>query len=161
VCDNLFGDNFAVCVKSCTTTAECPRGDICNGGTCYPEGIFNGHECAVQVTDGGLGDGGVQFLTTTVGSLCLRRDEMGSPTETMPSGTCTYTFFYFADFGPYAFTTCRPPGGALENAECQTDATGVQQMALQCSTGLECAAMRDGTKGLCLRSCNALTPSVT
>jgi hypothetical protein len=107
----------------------------------------------------------LSFQTVTVGSTCLRKDNDGNPTETTPSGTCTYSFFYFADIGAYVFTTCRPPGMANENDTCVVGDNSTTGLAVQCNSGLECSGMRGGAAnpnaGLCMRTCNALPPSVT
>lgn len=162
-CNPVFGDTQAVCTKTCVNDTACDRGEICSGDGCLPSGLFNGLECAIQV-DGGFTDAGVAILlaqTQTVGSRCQQKTGMGAFNETEPTGTCVYSFFYFADQGPYPFTTCRPPGGVIENGECQTDAMGLTQQALACSTALECAGFRGANKGLCLKTCNALSPSMT
>lgn len=174
VCNPVFGDqnnndlcdtgDTCVCTQPCSMMAPCGRGDACAGAAgCLASGLFNGQECAIQV-DGGIGDAGVpvlRFQTVTVGAKCLRKDAMGNATEVDPTGTCTYAFFNFADIGSYPFNTCRPPGGATENSECVVGDNAITGQAVQCGTGLECAGMRGGSKGLCLRTCNALPPSVS
>lgn len=164
VCQPVFGQTLAVCTKNCTEDTECGRGEACSDVGCLPSGLFANQECAIQVDGGYLADGGgpvTVFRTVGVGSTCLRRGAMGAATEITPTGTCTYSFFYFADQGAYPFATCRPPGAAPENAECIVGEKRSTEQAVQCGTGLECAGMRSATKGLCLRTCNALTPSVT
>ncbi|MBK7860174.1 MAG: hypothetical protein IPJ65_16475 [Archangiaceae bacterium] len=164
-CQPVFGASLAVCTKACSAMTACDRGEICSGQGCLPSGLFNGQECAIQYDAGVVDDAGMHvlsFQTVTVGSKCLMRgtDMGGTPTEIEPSGTCNYAFFYFADQGPFTFATCRPPGGAPENGLCEADPS-ITAQATQCGTGLECAGMRGGTKGVCLRTCNALPPSVT
>jgi hypothetical protein len=156
----VFGQNLSVCTRKCTMTSQCDRGELCSNVGCLPTGLFTGQECALQVDGGTLADGGARLISNTVavGSVCLTKDEGGNFTETVPDGTCTYAFFYFADQGPYEFNTCRPPGGAPENGDCKQNPAVIAQ-ATQCGGGLECALMRGGDLGICLRTCNALEPS--
>lgn len=174
VCNPVFGDvndnnvcdlgDTCVCTQPCSAMAPCNRGEICSSVGCLASGLFNGQECAIQVDAGVTNDAGMPVLslqTVGVGSTCLRKDNMGNLTETSPTGTCTYAFFHFADQQPFPFATCQPPGGATENSECVVGDNSITGQAVQCSTGLECAGMRGGTKGVCLRTCNALPPSVT
>jgi len=177
VCNPVFGDvdddnqcdneDTCVCTDPCMTHTECERGELCSSVGCLPAGLFNGQECAIQVDGGTLPDGGNRGLmaqTVTAASLCLRKDTGGNFTETTPTGTCSYAFFYLADQGPFVFTNCRPPGAVDENQQCNAENFSVTMQANQCNTGLECAGMRGGamgTDGLCMRTCNALPPSVT
>jgi hypothetical protein len=159
-CQPVFGASLSICTRKCTTTSQCDRGEICSSVGCLPSGLFNGQECAIQVDGGFFDDGGAKLISNTVaqGSVCLRKDEGGNFTETVPTGTCTDAFFYFANQGPYEFPTCRPPGGAAENTDCKQD-PAITAQATQCGTGLECALMRGADLGICLRSCNALEAS--
>src|SRR6185436_15572189 len=96
----------------------------------------------------------LSFQTVGLGSKCLVETDTRVPTDPadMPSGTCTYAFFFPADNVPSAFPTCRPAGAVAENGLCKADQS-ITAMATQCSTGLECAMMRGGSDGLCLRTC--------
>lgn len=153
-----------ICAKGCMQSSECFRGEYCDTQyqVCLPNGFR--YNCEIQIDAGVVDDAGMHvlsFQTVTVGSKCLV--EVGNvPTDPpdMPSGTCTYAFFYPANGDPSAFGSCRPPGDVPENGLCKSD-QAITARATQCSTALECALMRGGQNGICLRTCNALPPSVT
>ena len=169
LCNPVFGENLSICTQDCSNSKPCGRGDRCasfdNQGMlmgCLPDTLFSGFDCEIQVDAGVLPDGGNQALrriTVPVANKCLVKDMAGSPTEVLPTGNCTYAFFQFKDQTNYSFATCRPPGNALENAECKQDWADTQR-AFQCSSGLECALTRGSEKGVCLRACNARPPSI-
>jgi hypothetical protein len=162
LCVDVAGFGASVCTRSCQGTAQCDFGQICGTNTgCLPSGLFFGQHCSLPLDGGLLDDGGVLVLDELVaaGSICMTKDQQGKYDEPTPSGTCTYAFFYFADQGQYEFQTCRPAGQAVENHDCTQDPS-ITTVMRQCSTGLECAQMRGGDTGICLRTCNALEPSL-
>lgn len=159
VCSPVFGDDFAICVKTCGNLGgggTCDRDEMCSEEGCLPSGLFSDQYCAKQET---TADGGTRIVTLTVGNTCLLRSSNGSFTETTPTGNCTYSLFTFYDLGLYPFDLCRPPGTATEGQACKTDYSSAT-VATQCGTGLECVPTR-GTaagEGVCLRMCNANPP---
>lgn len=162
VCSPVFGDDFAICVKTCGTAGGvCALDEICDTGSnsCLPSGLFGDQYCAKQEVQS---DGGVKILTMTVGNTCLTRAGNGNFTETVPTGNCTYALMTFYDLGLYPFEVCRPTprdGGQVEGGNCRNEFTSLT-LATQCSTGLECALTRGGDNGVCLRMCNANPPRV-
>lgn len=165
LCNPVFGEDLAFCTQDCSNSKPCPRGDRCanfgdNQG-CLPDTLFGGFDCEVIIDAGTLPDGGgsTRRITVPVSNRCLLKDSMAAPTETEPTGNCTYAFFRFKDDGPYPFATCRPPGNATEGSICKQDWSDTQR-ALQCATGLECALTRGNDQGVCLRACNARPPSI-
>lgn len=181
ICDPVFGEDLAVCVKDCNATnGVCDRGELCagldTGAGCLPQGLFRDQECNqfVFTADGGfeLEDGGTvatcgatsgcRRLTVPVSNTCLLKDRKGVITDVPGKGTgnCTYATFRFWDEGFYPFETCRPPGQATEGQPCKLDFSA-GAVATQCGTGLECIITGEtaGEKsGVCLRMCNANPP---
>lgn len=165
-CQPVFGEDLAICTKTCMDNNECQRGEFCSGVGCLPSGLFSDQECnqTKPAADGGfeLDDAGVPLrLTVTVGNTCLLKDGDGNPTEPNGKGTgnCSYAVFQFWNDGVYPFDTCRPPGNATEGQPCRDDFT-TGTVATQCGTGLECAKTRGGDEGVCLRMCNAQPPAL-
>ncbi|MFO0597410.1 MAG: hypothetical protein U0228_19025 [Myxococcaceae bacterium] len=165
LCQPVFGDDLAICTRTCQANAECGRGELCSEVGCLPSGLFRDQECNQNkpATDGGweLDDGGAPLrITVPVANTCLLKDAMGTVTEGPSKGTgnCTYAVFQFWNDGVYPFDTCRPPGNATEGQPCKDDyASGA--LATQCATGLQCAKTRGGDDGVCLRMCNAQPPA--
>jgi hypothetical protein len=180
ICDPVFGEDLAICVKDCeATNGVCDRGELCagldTGSGCLPQGLFRDQECNQHViVDGGfqLEDGGVaatcgattgcRRLTVPVSNTCLLKDGQGVITDVPGKGTgnCTYATFKFWNEGFYPFDTCRPPGQATEGQPCKLDFSA-GAVATQCATGLECAMTGGGDTGVCLRMCNANPPTPT
>jgi hypothetical protein len=166
LCQPVFGDDLAICTKTCMDNNECQRGEFCASVGCLPSGLFSNQECnqTKPAADGGFerDDGGTPIrLTVTVGNTCLLKDGDGNPTEPLGKGTgnCTYAVFQFWNDGVYPFDTCRPPGNATEGQPCRDDySTGT--LATQCGTGLQCAKTKGGDEGVCLRMCNAQPPAL-
>jgi hypothetical protein len=177
ICDPVFGEDLAVCVKDCEATmGVCDRGEFCaqldTGAGCLPAGLFRGHECNQFVpVDGGFltVDGGVSAtcagnvcvrLTVPVSNTCLLKDGNGAIIDQPGKGTgnCTYAMFKFWNEGFFPFDTCRPPGQAAEGQTCKLDFSA-GAVATQCGTGLECVVTNGGDTGVCLRLCNANPPS--
>lgn len=171
ICDPVFGEDMAICVKDCSGGANvCDRGEFCagldTGSGCLPAGLFRDQECNqnIPLPDGGLElDGGTApvRITVPVSNTCLLKDGSGVITDQpgKGSGNCTYALFKFWDEGVYPFRTCRPPGNATLGQACRADySTGA--VATQCGTGLECAPTRGGDQGVCLKACNANPPSL-
>lgn len=160
-CQPVFGDDLAICTRTCTDNNSCERGELCSGVGCLPAGLFQDQECNQTKfdADGGIvyDDAGVAVrITVPVANTCLLKDGDGNPTEAAGKGTgnCTYAIFQFWNDGVYPFTTCRPPGNATEGQPCKDDyATG--SIATQCATGLQCAKTKNGNEGVCMRMCNA------
>jgi len=162
ICSPVFGADTFVCVIDCNF-GGCPRGELCGNLdpdiACLPSGLFNGQECIQNVPDGDGGwvmeDGGVKHITVAVSNTCLLKDGNGNITDTLGKGhgNCTYAMFKFYDNGNYPFSTCRPPGQALEGQPCSLNWAS-SATATQCSTGLECM-ITDGDQGVCMRTCNA------
>jgi hypothetical protein len=170
VCSPVFGDDFAICVKTCGMAGGvCALDEICDTGSnsCLPSGLFSDQYCAKQgvndagvLADGGTFDGGTRIITVSVGDTCLTRAANGTFTETTPTGNCTYSLMTFYDLGLYPFDLCRPTprdGGQVEGGPCKNEFTSLT-LATQCGTGLECALTRGGDNGVCLRMCNANPP---
>lgn len=165
-CQPVFGEDLAVCTRTCMDNNACQRGEFCSGVGCLPSGLFADQECnqTKPAADGGfeLDDAGQPLrLTVTVGNTCLLKDADGNITEANGKGTgnCTYAVFQFWADGVYPFDTCRPPGNATEGQPCRDDyATG--SVATQCATGLQCTKTRGGDDGICLRMCNAQPPAL-
>jgi len=178
ICDPVFGEDLAICVKDCAATNNvCDRGELCagldTGSGCLPQGLFRNQECNQYIeVDGGFlkVDGGVSTncipatdcarLTVPVSNRCLLKDGMGVITDTpgKGSGNCTYATFKFWKEGFYPFDTCRPPGNAGEGQPCKLD-WSAGAVATQCGTGLECTMTSGGDTGVCLRTCNANPPA--
>lgn len=160
VCSPVFGDDFAICVKTCGMLGgTCALDELCDtgSGACLPSGLFGDQYCAKQRVEP---DGGTSILTVSVGDTCLTRSGSGTFTETTPTGNCTYSLFTFYDLGLYPFDLCRPTprdGGQVEGGNCKNEFTSLT-LATQCGTGLECALTRGGDNGVCLRMCNANPP---
>ncbi len=165
----IFGGSTATCLRNCPTgnANECNVDEFCdsNSKNCYPRSFFGGgSSCAISVPvdagtfpDGGAmpSDGGFELAAVPAGNRCLLRGANGVATESTPSGNCSYSFFHLTS-QLYPITNCRPPGTVALNGVCKTDLTA-GTVATQCSTGLECAAVR-GDTGLCLKTCNAAEP---
>lgn len=180
ICDPVFGEDLAICVKDCGmggSNGVCDRGEFCagldTGAGCLPSGLFRDQECNqfIAAPDGGFVtvDGGVspncagnvcQRLTVPVSNTCLLKDGNGAITDQPGKGTgnCTYATFKFWNEGFYPFDTCRPPGQAAEGQPCKLDFSA-GAVATQCGTGLECAMTSGTDTGVCLRLCNANPPS--
>ncbi|MBX7100455.1 MAG: hypothetical protein K1X89_22245 [Myxococcaceae bacterium] len=150
-CNEVFTDTF-LCVKQCTSVANCDRGELCNGGICLPQSLFTGGKCAQFATDA---DGGKVQVTVPRGNTCLLKAANGAPTESTPTGNCQYQFFEFYDQGVYPFDVCRPPGTVNLGDRCKQDYAPTA-VATQCNTGLECALTRSVDEGVCLKTCNAV-----
>jgi hypothetical protein len=164
-CQPVFGDDLAICTKNCMDDNACGRGEACSSVGCLPLGLFNGGECnqTKPAADGGFerDDAGTPIrLTVTVGNTCLLKNGMGVPTEPEGKGTgnCTYAIFQFWNDGFYPFDTCRPPGNATEGQPCRDDYSSTS-VATQCSSGLQCAKVKGGDDGVCMRMCNAQPPA--
>ncbi|MBL8916712.1 MAG: hypothetical protein JNM17_38780 [Archangium sp.] len=165
-CQPVFGDDLAVCTRSCMDDNECQRGEACSQVGCLPLGLFRDQECNQNkpAPDGGWerdDAGAILRITVPVSNTCLLKDNAGTPTEGPSTGTgnCTYAVFQFWNDGVYPFDTCRPPGTATEGQPCKDDyAAGA--LATQCATGLQCAKTRGGDDGVCLRMCNAQPPAL-
>ncbi|MBL9038312.1 MAG: hypothetical protein JNG84_07360 [Archangium sp.] len=179
-CTDVFGD-LPICTKSCQSNQECDRGELCSGSGCLASALFTNQECAQNVltdggfeivlTDGGtralpdggseavLLDGGLRRITVPAGNTCLLKDQSGNITDPpgVGTGNCGYARFKFADEGLFLFSTCRPPGTALEGQPCREDYSQ-GAIGTQCSTGLQCALTSGGQDGVCLRMCNANPP---
>ena len=152
-CLPVFGADLFICTKQCgqPTGGTCERGELCSMDGCLPSGLFNDQECSQQIpVDGGA----PRKLTVPVSNPCLLKDGNGAPTETTPTGNCTYQLFSFYDRGNYPIATCRPPGSAVLGGICKQDFSPAA-IATQCGTGLECALTRGGDQGVCLKACNA------
>lgn len=165
-CQPVFGDDLAVCTKTCMDDNQCQRGEICSMVGCLPSGLFRDQECnqTKPARDGGFerDDAGAPLrLTVTVGNTCLLRSGAGVLTEPEGKGTgnCSYVIFQFWNDGVYPTETCRPPGVAAEGQACRDDFSA-GTTATQCATGLQCTKTRGGDDGVCLRMCNAQPPAL-
>lgn len=166
-CQPVFGEDLAVCTRTCMDNTACQRGELCSRVGCLPSGLFSDQECnqnVINPADGGFmtDDAGANIrLTVTVGNTCLLKDMDGVVTEAPGKGTgnCTYAVFQFWNDGVYPFETCRPPGTATEGQACRDD-YGTGTLGTQCATGLQCAKTKGGDEGVCLRMCNAQPPAL-
>jgi hypothetical protein len=160
VCSPVFGDDFAICVKTCGMLGgTCALDEICDTGSnaCLPSGLFSDQYCAQQRLEA---DGGTTIVTVLPGNTCLTRSGTGAFTETVPTGNCSYALMTFYDLGLYPFDLCRATprdGGQVEGGNCKNEFTSLT-LATQCGTGLECALTRGGDNGVCMRMCNANPP---
>lgn len=153
LCVPVFGEDLYVCTKQCggATGASCDNGELCSQDGCLPSGLFRDQGCEQPTL---AEDGGTKRLTVPVSNVCFRKDGNGAPTETTPTGNCSYQFFNFYDIGTYPSATCRPPGPAMLGATCKQDFSPLA-LATTCGTGLECALTRGADQGVCLKACNA------
>lgn len=164
LCQKPFSSDLHLCLKNCTGSNQCDRGEDCSAVGCLPTGLFNGQGCIqfIPTADGGFerdSDGGIKRLTVPVSNTCLLIDANGNITDQpgKGSGNCTYQLLRLYTDGIYPLESCRPPGQATEGQPCRDDFT-TGAIATQCATGLECALTRGGGLGVCMRMCNANPP---
>jgi hypothetical protein len=160
-----FGGDLAFCLAACSKPGGCDQGEYCEQKTfCVPNGMLRNHKCLQNevLEDGGLAldDAGVMIeKTVSAGNTCLVMETDGGVIEPRGKGTgnCVYTSLHMWDQGLYTVFSCRPSGTAQEGAACKLDYSTTAS-ATQCGAGLECAPVRGGVDGVCMRTCNAAPP---